>query len=134
MPKFIVWRLWSIYFDHHLPLKPSIGKRRKQSCTLNTCLYHLLFFSVWVLTNSFIIFFEVLLIIIIISTFPKSWLSYFLNWLNFYSFVSHIVRLRSASASLALITTNGNTFWTCCGCRRKCSITFVSNFYQMQTH
>ena len=27
MPKFIVWRLWSIYFDHHLPLKPSIGKR-----------------------------------------------------------------------------------------------------------
>jgi len=35
MPKFIVWRLWSIYFDHHLPLKPSIGKRRKQSCTLN---------------------------------------------------------------------------------------------------
>ena len=33
MPKFIVWRLWSIYFDHHLPLKPSIGKRRKQSCT-----------------------------------------------------------------------------------------------------
>jgi len=24
MPKFIVWRLWSIYFDHHLPLlKPS---------------------------------------------------------------------------------------------------------------
>jgi len=36
MPKFIVWRLWSIYFDHHLPLKPSIGKRRKQSCTPNT--------------------------------------------------------------------------------------------------
>jgi len=35
MPKFIVWRLWSIYFDHHLPLKPSIGKRRKQSCTSN---------------------------------------------------------------------------------------------------
>jgi len=35
MPKFIVWHLWSIYFDHHLPLKPSIGKRRKQSCTLN---------------------------------------------------------------------------------------------------
>jgi len=35
MPKFIVWRLWSIYFDHHLPLKPSIGKRRKQSCTPN---------------------------------------------------------------------------------------------------
>jgi len=25
MPKFIVWCLWSIYFDHHLPLKPSIG-------------------------------------------------------------------------------------------------------------
>ncbi|KYM75866.1 hypothetical protein ALC53_10725 [Atta colombica] len=25
-----------IYFDHHLPLKPSIGKRRKQSCTSNT--------------------------------------------------------------------------------------------------
>jgi len=36
MPKFIIWRLWSIYFDHHLPLKPSIGKRRKQSCTSNT--------------------------------------------------------------------------------------------------
>jgi len=35
MPKFIVWRLWSIYFDHHLPLKPFIGKRRKQSCTPN---------------------------------------------------------------------------------------------------
>ena len=35
MPKFIVWRLWSIYFDHYLPLKPSIEKRRKQSCTLN---------------------------------------------------------------------------------------------------
>ena len=35
MPKFIVWCLWSIYFDHHLPLKPSIGKRRKQSCTPN---------------------------------------------------------------------------------------------------
>ena len=35
MPKFIVWRLWSIYFDHHLPLKPSIGKRWKQSCTCN---------------------------------------------------------------------------------------------------
>jgi len=33
---FIVWRLWSIYFDHHLPLKPSIGKRRKQSCTPNS--------------------------------------------------------------------------------------------------
>jgi len=33
MPEFIVWRLWCIYFDHHLPLKPSIGKRRKQSCT-----------------------------------------------------------------------------------------------------
>jgi len=32
MPKFIVWHLWSIYFDHYLPLKPSIGKRRKQSC------------------------------------------------------------------------------------------------------
>jgi len=27
--------LWSIYFDHHLPLKPSIGKRWKQSCTPN---------------------------------------------------------------------------------------------------
>jgi len=38
MLKFIVWRLWSIYFDHHLPLKPSIGKRRKQSCTPNTIL------------------------------------------------------------------------------------------------
>jgi len=38
MPKFIVWRLWSIYFDHHLPLKPSIGKRRKQSCTPNISL------------------------------------------------------------------------------------------------
>jgi len=37
MPKFIVWRLWSIYFDHHLSLKPSIGKRRKQSCTPNRC-------------------------------------------------------------------------------------------------
>jgi len=24
-----------IYFDHHLPLKPPIGKRRKQSCTPN---------------------------------------------------------------------------------------------------
>jgi len=35
VPKFIVWRLWSIYFDHHLSLKPSIGKRRKQSCTPN---------------------------------------------------------------------------------------------------
>jgi len=35
MPKFIVWRLWSIYFDHHLPLKPSIRKRRKQSCIPN---------------------------------------------------------------------------------------------------
>jgi len=35
MPMFIVWRLWSIYFDHHLPLKPFIGKRRKQSCTPN---------------------------------------------------------------------------------------------------
>jgi len=35
MPKFIVWRLWSIYFDYHLPLKSSIGKRRKQSCTSN---------------------------------------------------------------------------------------------------
>ena len=34
MPKFIVWRLWSIYFDHHLPLKPSIGKW-KQSCIPN---------------------------------------------------------------------------------------------------
>ena len=30
MPKFIVWCLWSIYFDHHLPLKPSIGKRRSK--------------------------------------------------------------------------------------------------------
>ena len=38
MPKFIVWRLWSIYFDHHLPLKPSIGKRRKQSCIPNNIL------------------------------------------------------------------------------------------------
>jgi len=36
MPKFIVWHLWSIYFDHHLPLKPSMGKRRKQSCTPNS--------------------------------------------------------------------------------------------------
>jgi len=35
MPKFIVWRLWSIYFDHQLSLKPSIGKQRKQSCTPN---------------------------------------------------------------------------------------------------
>jgi len=35
MPKIIVWRLWSIYFDHHLSLKPFIGKRRKQSCTPN---------------------------------------------------------------------------------------------------
>jgi len=35
MPKFIVWRLWSIYFDQHLPLKPSIRKRRKRSCTPN---------------------------------------------------------------------------------------------------
>jgi len=26
-----------IYFDHHLPLKPFIGKRRKQSCTPNIC-------------------------------------------------------------------------------------------------
>jgi len=34
MSKFIVWRLWYIYFDHHLPLKPSIRKRRKQSCNL----------------------------------------------------------------------------------------------------
>ena len=32
---FIVWRLWSIYFDHHLSLKPFIGKWRKQSCTPN---------------------------------------------------------------------------------------------------
>jgi len=39
MPKFIVWRLWSIYFDHHLPLKPSIGKRRKQSCIPNIYIY-----------------------------------------------------------------------------------------------
>ena len=39
MPKFIVWCLWSIYFDHHLPLKPSIGKRRKQSCTPNISNY-----------------------------------------------------------------------------------------------
>jgi len=39
MPKFIVWFLWSIYFDHHLPLKPSIGKRRKQSCAPNICIY-----------------------------------------------------------------------------------------------
>jgi len=38
MPKLIVWRLWSIYFDHHLPLKLSIGKRQKQSCTSNTIL------------------------------------------------------------------------------------------------
>ena len=38
MSKFIVWRLWSIYFDHYLPLKPSIGKRRKQSCTPNIIL------------------------------------------------------------------------------------------------
>jgi len=30
-----VYCMTSIYFDHHLPLKPSIGKRRKQSCTLN---------------------------------------------------------------------------------------------------
>jgi len=35
MLKFIVWRLWSIYFDHHLLLKPFIRKRRKQSCTPN---------------------------------------------------------------------------------------------------
>ena len=27
--------LLMIYFDHHLSLKPSIGKRRKQSCTPN---------------------------------------------------------------------------------------------------
>jgi len=39
MSKFIVWHLWSIYFDHHLVLKLSIGKRRKQSCTPNT--FHL---------------------------------------------------------------------------------------------
>ena len=32
---FIIWRLWFIYFDHHLSLEPSIGKRRKQSCTPN---------------------------------------------------------------------------------------------------
>jgi len=38
MPKFIVLCLWSIYFDHHLLLKPSIRKRRKQSCTPNTFL------------------------------------------------------------------------------------------------
>ena len=44
MPKFIIWRLWSIYFDHHLPLKPFIGKRRKQSCTSNTLLR---FWKVW---------------------------------------------------------------------------------------
>ena len=31
-----VYCMTSIYFDHHLPLKPSIGKRRKQSCTPNT--------------------------------------------------------------------------------------------------
>jgi len=39
MPKFIIWRLWFIYFDHHLLLKPSIGKRRKQSCTPNIYIY-----------------------------------------------------------------------------------------------
>ena len=44
MPKFIVWRLWSIYFDHYLPLKPSIGKQRKQSCTPN-----ILYFSTYCL-------------------------------------------------------------------------------------
>ena len=36
MPKFIIYNLWSIYFNHHLPLKSSIGKRRKQSCTPNS--------------------------------------------------------------------------------------------------
>jgi len=45
MPKFIVWRLWSIYFDHHLPLKPSIGKRRKQSCTPNIRSYVFIVYS-----------------------------------------------------------------------------------------
>ena len=35
-----VYCMTSIYFDHHLPLKPSIGKRRKQSCTPNISLIH----------------------------------------------------------------------------------------------
>jgi len=50
MPKFIVW---SIYFDHHLPLKPSIGKRRKQSCTPNTYIVYvlLLIFAIIVILN-----------------------------------------------------------------------------------
>jgi len=30
-----VYCMTSIYFDHYLPLKPSMGKRRKQSCTSN---------------------------------------------------------------------------------------------------
>ena len=51
MPKFIVWRLWSIYFDHHLPLKPSIGKRRKQSCTPNIYNLFLLIFIKFKLFN-----------------------------------------------------------------------------------
>jgi len=46
MTKFIVWRLCSIYFDHHLPLKPSIGKRRKQSCIPNNTIYNIHIFSI----------------------------------------------------------------------------------------
>ena len=38
--KLTVWHFWSAYFDQHLPLQPSIDKRRKQSCTPNivTCI------------------------------------------------------------------------------------------------
>jgi len=35
-----------IYFDHHLPLKPSIGKWRKQSCTSNIFFFSLYLFLI----------------------------------------------------------------------------------------
>ena len=52
MSKLTVWHFWSAYFDQHLPLQPSIEKRRKQSCTLNTfhtCVYK---FSYWLVEFS----------------------------------------------------------------------------------
>ena len=33
--RLILWHFWSAYFAQHLPLQPSIEKRRKQSCTPN---------------------------------------------------------------------------------------------------
>jgi len=53
MPKFIVWRLWSIYFDHHLLLKPSIGKRRKESCTPNIFFY--IFDKTFIISLTFLV-------------------------------------------------------------------------------